>query len=109
MTQIRFVDIDGTEGIVHSDLTLRYAGRFDEEIATFIEETLARSEDSSVLASRLQSFAVELYTRFPLSALEFVDGEGSPHSDRHRFRDDVRSRRPVGRIRTRSSPSEHRF
>lgn len=108
MTRIRFVDADGTEGIVRSDLTLRYAGRFHEEIAAFIEETLARSGDPPVSVPRLQTFAIELYAAVPISELEFVDGEESTRSDRHRFRDDVRSRRSVGRARPRSPRSERR-
>lgn len=108
MIQIRFVDADGTEGIVRSDLTLRYTGRFHEEIAAFIEETLARSGGSPASVPQLQTFAIELYATVPLSELTFVDGEGSPRPDRHRFRDDVRSRRPVGRVRAQSAPSERR-
>ncbi|MFC7006647.1 hypothetical protein [Halalkalicoccus salilacus] len=108
MTQIRFVDADGTEGIVRSDLTLRYAGRFREEISAFIEKTLTRSGGSPASTPGIQGFAIELYATVPLSKLELVDREETARSDRDRFRDGVRPRRSVGRVRTRSTPSERR-
>lgn len=108
MMQITFVDTDGTEGVVRSDMTLRYGGRLYDEIATFIEGTLARSEDSSVPTPRLQEFAIELYTRFPLSELVVVDEEGSSRSDSDRSRNGARSRRTVEPARPRGSRSERR-
>lgn len=106
--QITFVDADGTEGVVRSDLTLRYEGRLSDEIATFIEGTPARSGDSSISTPRLQGFAIELYTRFPLSELAFVDGEESPRPDPDRSRNGARSRRTVGQIRPRNARIERR-
>lgn len=76
MLQITFVDSDGEEGVMDSDLTLRYAGRYRDEMAAFVTETVG--EDGcrpSPPVSLLQRFAVGLYTEFPLAEVELVGEE----------------------------------
>lgn len=73
MLRIDFVDADGEQGAVDADLTLRYAGRYRDEMVAFATEALAKDErDPSPPIALLQRFAVELYAEFPLAEVELV-------------------------------------
>lgn len=72
--QIAFVDADGEKGVVDADLTLQYAGRYRDEMAAFVTETVEENErDPSPSISLLQRFAIRLYAEFPLTEVELVD------------------------------------
>lgn len=71
-----FVDVDGETGIVDADLTLRYAGRYRDELAAFVAEAGGDSEhDTSLPTSLFQRFAIGLYAECPLAKVE-IEGEG---------------------------------
>jgi hypothetical protein len=68
-----FVDADGEQGAIDADLTLRYVGRYRDEMVAFAMEALEENErDPSPPTSLLQRFAVQLYTEFPLVEIELV-------------------------------------
>lgn len=73
--QITFVDADGEKGVVDADLTLRYAGRYREEMTAFVTEAIAEDGGRSPPVALLQRFAIGLYTEFPLAEVEIVDGD----------------------------------
>jgi hypothetical protein len=70
--RITFVDEDGVEGVIESDMTLRYSGRFEDEIAEFANSAIGNGSSPSARAA--QRLAIDLFAEFPLSEIE-IDGK----------------------------------
>lgn len=69
--------MDGEEGIVDTDLRVRYAGRFADRMVAFVE-TFVDERGSSPPVPTLQSLAVALYAEFPLAEVEFEEEHDQP-------------------------------
>lgn len=72
MPRITFVDEDGVEGMIDPDMTLRYSGRFEDEIADFAKGAIENG--SSPPSRAVQRLAIDLFAEFPLSEIE-IDGK----------------------------------
>ncbi len=73
MPRITFVDEDGIEGELDSEMRLRYSGRFEDGIAEFARGAVENG--ASPPASAVQHLAVDLYTAFPLTRVEITEEE----------------------------------